>query len=54
MKEYNEGDCCDMEDCPGVLGYNPVENCSCINNPPCNQCVDNPLVCLHCGWEAPK
>lgn len=36
QKNYEEGDCCDMEDCPGVLGYEPVENCS--------------WVCLHCGW----
>jgi hypothetical protein len=52
MKEYNEGDCCDVEDCVGFLGYEPVKNCSCHINPPCNKCVNNPLVCLHCGWPA--
>jgi len=53
-KEYSEGDCCDVEDCPGVLGYEPVTDCSCYISPPCNRCVEKPLVCLHCGWEAPK
>jgi hypothetical protein len=44
-----EGDKC--QECGGELGYNPVENCSCHINPPCHQCIDNPLVCLDCGME---
>lgn len=49
-KHYEEGDCCDVEDCPGFMGYESVVGCSCHINPPCSQCVENPLVCLHCGW----
>lgn len=52
MKDYlEEGDNCQFEDCDGKMGYEPVVNCSCHINPPCGACVDNPLVCLTCGWE---
>jgi len=44
-----EGDDCPI--CPGTMGFEPVENCSCHVNPPCSACVDNPLVCLDCGWS---
>lgn len=46
-----EGDTCGLDGCPGVLGFQPVENCSCHINPPCDACVNNPLVCLECGRE---
>jgi hypothetical protein len=45
-----EGDVCPH--CrQGDMGYRPVEGCSCHINPPCSRCVDNPLVCLSCGWN---
>lgn len=50
MKTGTEEDnICGVEGCTGVLGYEPVENCSCHINPPCGNCEDNPLVCLECG-----
>ena len=27
--------------CQGVMGYEPVEGCSCHISPPCNDCVDH-------------
>ena len=49
---HEEGDVCGVNGCQGILGFNPVDNCSCHINPPCSQCVNNPLVCLECGREA--
>ena len=49
-----EGDNCPQHECDGKMGYGRVMNCSCHISPPCNACVDNPLVCLECGWEAPQ
>lgn len=49
-----EGDRCPQHGCGGKMGYEPVENCSCHISPPCWNCEHNPLVCLKCGWEAPK
>ena len=46
-----EGDPCNKPGCGGVMGYWPVENCSCHIYPPCAQCTNNPLVCLDCGYE---
>lgn len=46
-----EGDDCRFNDCNGALTFGPVEGCSCHINPPCGACVDNPLVCDHCGDE---
>ena len=46
-----EGEICNRDGCVGIMGYEPVENCSCHINPPCSQCVDNPLICLKCGEE---
>jgi len=43
-----EGDKCPEYE--GKLVYYPVENCSCHINPPCQQCVANPLTCEDCGW----
>ena len=48
---YEEGDLCNRDGCRGIMGYNPVENCSCHINPPCSHCVENPCVCLECGEE---
>ena len=47
----NEGDKCTALLCPGVLEWAEVEGCGCHINPPCNACVDNPLVCGECGQE---
>jgi hypothetical protein len=50
MEELQEGSNC--PNCTkGVLIIPPVENCSCHISPPCNQCLDNNLVCDECGWE---
>ena len=49
MKEYQEGDDCPK--CLGSMGYERVDNCSCHINPPCGACVENPLVCLKCGFN---
>lgn len=46
-----EGDICGVDGCNGVLGYNPVKNCSCHISPPCHACVSNPLVCNECRRE---
>lgn len=54
-KDYlEEGDPCPQCEAEGVeakMGYENVENCSCHLNPTCSACVDNPLVCLECGWS---
>lgn len=51
MKDYfEEGDSC-PECGEGDLGYRKVEGCTCFQNAPCSACVDNPLVCLECGWS---
>jgi hypothetical protein len=49
MKE--EGDFCDEEGCTGKLEVRPGENCSCHLSPPCQSCVEAPLVCGVCGKE---
>ncbi len=49
MKSFEEGDACPDLECNGVFGYKDVVDCSCHIAPPCNQCVENPLVCLECG-----
>ena len=46
-----EGENCPQDQCDGVLEYGDVEGCSCHISPPCSACVDNPLVCVVCGWE---
>lgn len=45
-----EGDACPCGDCDGVMDIRPVEGCSCHIAPPCNACVENPIVCMVCGW----
>lgn len=50
MDEYEEGDKC-PECRDGILKYGEVENCSCHLTPPCSACLDNPFVCIECGWE---
>ncbi len=47
---HEEGDKCPVSGCGGTCGFRAVENCSCHISPPCHRCVDNPLVCLTCGW----
>jgi hypothetical protein len=49
-----EGDRCDMEDCPGVLEYMREGDCYCHLVPPCHSCVEAPLTCAHCGWQPGK
>lgn len=47
-----EGQTCNRDGCTGKMGFNPVEGYSCHLDPPCNACVENPLVCMECGEEA--
>jgi len=47
--KIQEGDKC--LNCGGTFGYEEVENCSCHINPPCSACLENPLVCLNCGYD---
>jgi len=51
MIEIEEGDIC-PECSNGIMGFEPVVNCTCFISPPCSQCVNNPLVCLKCGWNS--
>ena len=46
-----EGDDCHCENCSGKMGFEEVIGCYCHIAPPCSACVDNPLVCLECGFE---
>lgn len=50
---YQEGNEC-PECTVGKLEYLSVENCYCHIEPPCSNCVDNPLACGECGWEEDK
>lgn len=53
----DEGDLCGQilesgrERCAGMLGFNPIENCTCHILAPCARCEGSPLVCLECGRE---
>lgn len=48
--DLEEGDLC--PECKlGIMSYLKVENCSCHISPPCIQCMNNPLICNHCGYE---
>jgi hypothetical protein len=44
-----EGDKCPY--CNGVMHYETVKNYSCHINPPCDACIENPLICNECGWQ---
>lgn len=46
--DIEEGSSC-PEGCGGTLEYKRVDDCSCHISPPCNSCVDAPLVCDKCG-----
>jgi len=46
-----EGGKCPETGCDGKMFYGAVKNCSCHINPPCGNCVNNPLVCDTCGYE---
>jgi len=50
-RDIVEDDICGEDGCDGKFVYLPVHNCTCFLNPPCNQCVHNPLVCAKCGRE---
>jgi hypothetical protein len=50
-EDREEGGPCPECGPEGRMGFKEVEGCSCHINPPCNQCVTNPLVCLSCGWQ---
>lgn len=49
-----EGDFC--PECRGtqlyLLEYIRVNSCSCHINPPCSSCVDAPLLCPECHFNA--
>lgn len=49
---HEEGDKCPETGCKGVLKFIRQGSCSCHINPPCSACVDAPLTCPECGWEA--
>ena len=49
--QLEEGYDCPKMDCDGTMGYEDVVGCTCFISPPCSNCVDNPLVCLKCGWS---
>ena len=58
VEDFEEGQQCPCaqvanksERCTGHLEYK-IENCSCHISPPCSACVEAPLVCDVCGWEA--
>jgi hypothetical protein len=51
IRMLEEGDGCYLPSCSGIYGYAPVKDCSCHISPPCNQCVENPIVCSECGSE---
>jgi len=57
-EDFIEGQDCPMltakdgQPCAGTLQYADPENCSCHICPPCNACMDVPLVCTDCHWEA--
>jgi hypothetical protein len=40
---------CIQEGCTGSYVQERPEDCSCHINPPCNACVEAPLVCDVCG-----
>lgn len=52
--EFDEGDIC--PECSDTreahekarLIFAPVENCSCHISPPCDACVETPLICPNC------
>ena len=50
-RHLEDGDCCEEEDCPGVLQWVQPEECSCFISAPCLACISAPLVCSHCGQE---
>lgn len=53
LMRVEEGDRC--PDCGnGIMGFGRVWGCRCHISPPCSACVDNPLVCLECGWQYEK
>lgn len=49
MDTLEKGDKC-PECGRGIMVFGPVENCTCHINPPCNACVENPLICSICGF----
>lgn len=51
MSIKEEGDFCSADGCDGKMHYAPVENCSCHLYPPCNECVENPLICDTCLYS---
>lgn len=47
-----EGERCNRDGCEGILGFQPVEDCTCHISPPCSACVNNPLACPKCDWQS--
>jgi hypothetical protein len=48
----DEGQLCRRDGCCARIEIKPTENCLCHINPPCSGCVEAPLWCPDCGWEA--
>lgn len=49
---HEEGDNCKDEQCTGTYEFSESQNCTCHISPPCDDCVDVPLVCNECGEES--
>jgi len=49
------GDPCAVCTCTGTIqcgvDIRPVEGCSCHISPPCDACVNDPMICDGCGRE---
>ena len=46
-----EGNTCNRDGCQGTMVFEREGACGCHINPPCQNCVDAPLVCDECGTE---
>ncbi len=47
----DEGDDCHIEGCAGFYELHRIGDCRCHISPPCNACVEAPLVCSACGHD---
>ena len=61
VEDFEEGQACPLlatsdgimtEACTGTLQFADPNNCSCHISAPCSPCLERPLVCNVCHWEA--
>ena len=59
VEDFEEGQACPLliegsetEACTGTLQFADPDNCSCHISAPCSPCLERPLVCNVCHWEA--